>query len=120
MQNDALRFCKNVQMLDKISIAKMHDSIGLLSLEQRRQKQLLKLMFIHAMKGKSRLVTNVNTRNQTNMFLRLIQKWAKSTKDLLFIWVRDYGTHFINQPKIYLVDMHSKGKLILYTRNTVR
>ena len=27
-QNDALRYCKDVQMLDKVSIAKLHDSIG--------------------------------------------------------------------------------------------
>ena len=47
-QNDAQRYCKNVQMLDKVSIAKLHDSIGLLSLEQRRQKQLLSIMFIQS------------------------------------------------------------------------
>ena len=41
IQYDALRFCKNIQLLDKISIPKIHDDVGLLSLEQRRQKQLL-------------------------------------------------------------------------------
>ena len=65
IQNDVLRFCKNVQMLDMVSVAKIHDSVNLLSLEQRRQKQLLNLMYIQARKGRSRAITNVNTRNQT-------------------------------------------------------
>ena len=65
MQNDALRFCKKLQMLDKISIPKIHDSVGLLSLEQRRQKQLLSKLFNQAKNGKSRSVTHVNTRGQT-------------------------------------------------------
>ena len=52
-------------MLDKISIPKIHDSICLLSLEQRRQKQLLNIMHVQALKCNSRVVTNVNTRRQT-------------------------------------------------------
>ena len=82
IQNDALRYCKNVQIIDKVSIAKIHDSIGLLSLEQRRQKQLLNLMFIQSIKGKSRLVTNINTRSQTkyvfNVPAKMGSKYQKS------------------------------------------
>ena len=52
MQNDALRFCKGVHLLDKISIENIHNSVKLLSLEQRRQKQLLSIMFIQSIKGK--------------------------------------------------------------------
>ena len=77
MQNDALRFCKGIQMLDKVSIAKIHDSIGLLSLEQRRQKQLLNIMFIQSKKGKSRDVTNVNTRRQAKYVFRVETKMGK-------------------------------------------
>ena len=33
VQNDALRFCKNIHMLDKISIPKIHDSVRLLRLD---------------------------------------------------------------------------------------
>ena len=46
LQNDALRICFNVKLRDRISIARMHCNAKLLSLEQRRQKQLLNLMFI--------------------------------------------------------------------------
>ena len=77
VQNDALRFCKNIHMLDKISIPKMHDSVRLLSLEQRRQKPFLNLMFIHARKGKSRSVTNVNTRSQTKYVFKTDTKIGK-------------------------------------------
>ena len=62
MQNDALRFCKGLQLLDNVAIKTLHDSISLLSLEQRRKKQLLNIMFNHARKGIARDVTNVNTR----------------------------------------------------------
>ena len=56
-------------LLDKVSIPKIHNSVRLLSLEQRRQKQLLIVMIIHTKKGKSRSVTNINTRSQTkNVF----------------------------------------------------
>ena len=65
IQDDALIFCKSLKLLDMISIPQLHNSVQLLSLEQRRQKQLLKIMFIQAQKGKSRVITNVNTRNQT-------------------------------------------------------
>ena len=46
IQNDALRFCKGVKMLDRVSIAKVPDSVGLdlLSLEQRRQRQVLSII----------------------------------------------------------------------------
>ena len=64
IQDDALRFC--LKLLDMISIPQLHNSVQLLSLEQSRQKQLLKIMFIQAQKGKSRMITNVNTRNQRN------------------------------------------------------
>ena len=65
IQNDAIRFCKNIKLLDRISIPVINNSIKLLSLEQRRQIQVLKLMYADSKKGKSRAVTNVNTRSQT-------------------------------------------------------
>ena len=65
MQNDALRFCKGILLLDKVAITNLHDTIGLLSLEQRKQNQLVNIMFIQALKGRSREITNVNTRRQT-------------------------------------------------------
>ena len=50
LQNDALRVCFNVKMRDRILIVQMHRRAKLLSLEQRRQKQLLNLMFIYKLR----------------------------------------------------------------------
>ena len=47
LQNNALRICFNVRLRDRISIDRMHVRSNLLSLEQRRRKQLLNLMFIY-------------------------------------------------------------------------
>ena len=70
-------------MLDKVLIAKLHDDIGFLSLEQHRQKQLLSIMFIQARKGQSRNVTNMNTRSQTKYVFKtptkMGQKYQKSS-----------------------------------------
>ena len=50
LQNDALRVCFNVRMRERIWIVQMHCRDKLLSLEQRRQKQLLNLMFIYKLR----------------------------------------------------------------------
>ena len=46
LQNDILRICTRNRFSDRISIEKLHGKCKLLSLEQRRRKQLLGLMFI--------------------------------------------------------------------------
>ena len=46
LQNSALRACFNVKLRDQVSVRRMHNNAKLLSLEQRRQIQLLCLMFI--------------------------------------------------------------------------
>ena len=46
LQNNALRICFNVRLRDRVSIRHMHNRANILSLEQRRQIQLLCLMFI--------------------------------------------------------------------------
>ena len=76
-QKDALRFCKNIRMSDKVSIPKIHDSISLLSLEQRRQKQLLNIMHGQALKGNSTVVTNVNTRLQVKYVFKTENKMGR-------------------------------------------
>ena len=89
MQNDAIRFCKGVLLLDKVAIAKLHDTIGLLSLEQRRQKQVLNIMFIQALKGRSREITNVNTRRQAKYVFKLETKMGrKYQKSPFFLGTR--------------------------------
>ena len=47
LQNDALRTCYNVQRRDRLSVKNLHSQAKLLSLHQRRQIQLLTLMYIH-------------------------------------------------------------------------
>ena len=83
MQNDALRFCNGLKLLDMMPVALLHNSVHLLSLEQRRQKQVLKIMFIQAKKGRSRVVTNVNTRSQTKYVFKteteIGRKYEKSS-----------------------------------------
>ena len=46
LQNNALRICFIVRLRDMVSIERMHNMSKHLSLEQRRKKQLLCLMFI--------------------------------------------------------------------------
>ena len=47
LQNNALRVCFNVRLRDRVAVKGMHNRANLLSLEQRRQIQVLCLMFIH-------------------------------------------------------------------------
>ena len=94
VQNDALRYCKGIHLLDKISIEKIHNSVKLLSLEQRRQKQLLNIMFIQSIKGKSRAVINVNTRSQAKYVFKVDTNMGTKYKKLPYYLgtiLSDYG-----------------------------
>ena len=48
LQNNALRLCKRYRLLDRISIDRLHRECTILGLEQRRRKQLLRLMYLHS------------------------------------------------------------------------
>ena len=61
LQNDSLRICFNVRLRDRIAIDVMHRQAKLLSLEQRRRKQLLSLMFIY--KNRHEDIRRVHARN---------------------------------------------------------
>ena len=61
LQNDALRICFNVKLRDRVSVVRMHQRARLISLEQRRQKQLLNLMFIY--KNRHVNIRRVHARN---------------------------------------------------------
>ena len=61
LQNNALRICYNVRLRDRIAIVAMHNQAKLLSLEQRRRKQLLYLMFIY--KNRHDDIRRVHARN---------------------------------------------------------
>ena len=47
LQNNSLRICYNVRLLDRLPLVDMHREASLVSLEQRRKCQLLCLMFIY-------------------------------------------------------------------------
>ena len=66
MQNDALRFCY-IQLLDKISIQRLHKRVKLSSSENRRIIQLLGLQILLYQRNTDRHIT-------CNMFLKLMRK----------------------------------------------
>ena len=61
LQNNALRICFNVRLRDMVSVERMHNRAKLLSLDQRRQKQVLFLLFIH--KGRCTGIRRIHARN---------------------------------------------------------
>ena len=48
LQNNALRMCKRYYLIDRIPIDYLHEECKILGLEQRRRKQLLRLMYLHS------------------------------------------------------------------------
>ena len=48
LQNNALRLCKGYRLLERIRIDRIHLECKILGLEQRRRKQLLRLMYLHS------------------------------------------------------------------------
>ena len=51
LQNNALRLCKRYYLLDRISIHRLHEECKIIGLEQRRRKQMLRLMYLHSKKA---------------------------------------------------------------------
>ena len=64
MQNDVLMFAKNVRIKDMVSRIELHKEAKILSLCQRREKQLLTLMYKISQKGILRKITDRATRQQ--------------------------------------------------------
>ena len=48
LQNNALRLCKRYHLLDRIRVCDIHEECTIIGLEQRRRKQLLRLMYLHS------------------------------------------------------------------------
>ena len=44
----ALRLCKRYYLLDRVPIYRLHNECTLIGLEQRRRRQLLRLMYLHS------------------------------------------------------------------------
>ena len=70
MQNDILRFCENKKLEDRISIDNLHKNANLLSLEQRRVKQNLILMYKLSKYAENRAPVNRITRRQMKFVFR--------------------------------------------------
>ena len=48
LQNNALRLFKRYHLLDRIRVDQLHSECRIIGLEQRRRKQLLRLMYLHS------------------------------------------------------------------------
>ena len=70
LQNDVLRFCDNDRLEDKVSLDVMHGKARLVSLEQRRYKQLLCLMYKLSKNPENRKVGNRITRQNEKYVFR--------------------------------------------------
>ena len=77
MQNDVLRFAKNVRIKDMIFRIDLHKEAKLLSLCQRREKQLLTLMYKLSQKGILRKITDRATRQQEKYVFKTDSKIGK-------------------------------------------
>ena len=63
IQNDILRICNGTRIVDRVSTELLHNKAKLLSLNQRRQKQLLILMYIYSKEDNVQLIPARNTHN---------------------------------------------------------
>ena len=61
LENTALRICYNARLRDMVNIELMHTRANLISLDQRRQKQILFLLFID--KNRHDHVRRIHARN---------------------------------------------------------
>ena len=55
LQNNALRLCQRYYLVDRVRIDLLHYECRILGLEQRRRKQLLRLMYLHSRNDPTRL-----------------------------------------------------------------
>ena len=83
VQNDVLRFCENKRLKDKIPIDTMHKKANLVSLEQRRCKQLLSIMYKMSRDPVNIVVPSRNTRMHQKLVFRRDSK---------------IGTKYVNSP----------------------
>ena len=74
IQNDVLRFCENKKLDDRIQIEVLHKKANLVSLEQRRCKQLLSIMYKLSKDPINIVVPARNTRLHQKLNFRLDNK----------------------------------------------
>ena len=93
LQNNALRVCKKYYLLDMIRIDILHNECRILGLEQRRRKQLLRLMYLHSKDDNNLKVPVRLTRAMTKVYFKTATKCT--TKYLNSPFYK--GTLFWNQ-----------------------
>ena len=71
LQNDTLRICNMSRISDRVSIEELHANCKIVSLEQRRRKQLLGLMFLLS---KDETFLHVTDRNANRITFKLPAK----------------------------------------------
>ena len=110
--------CFNVKMGDRISIVQMHLRANLLSLEQRRQKQLLNLMFICKLRHENiRRIHGRNTR-AANVYSFTRERYHNDKyKNNLSIKVLCYGTNCQSISGNVIHILSSKKRLNMYIRS---
>ena len=74
LQNDALRTCCLYNRADHVRIEDLHKNVHLLGLEQRRIKQLLRLMYLHSKDPDVLKVAERHTRNSTKVVFKTMGK----------------------------------------------
>ena len=67
LQNNALRLCKRYCLLDRVGIDRLHRECTIIGLEQRRRRQLLRLMYLHSKVGHNIKVPQRVTRAITKL-----------------------------------------------------
>ena len=96
LQNDALRFCSNNRLNDRVSLDVLHNKANLVSLEQRRCVQLLSLMYKMSRKAENRVEgvratrqhekkgmdRKIGTKYATSPFYKGCKLWDKLSKEI--------------------------------------
>ena len=95
IQNDILRICNMSKLSDRISLELLHKKAKLLSLEQRRQKQLLILMYIYSKAENVQYIpkrstdkfvfkteTNIGTKYEKSGFYQGTKLWNNLSREI--------------------------------------
>ena len=78
-----------------MSIVRMHHMANLLSLEQRRQKQLLCLMFIYKHRHENACRVHARNTRAANVYSFTHERYSNTIIEIvLFIKVLCYGMHY--------------------------
>ena len=90
MQNDALRFCNNTSINDRVSLTKLHKKANLSSLEQRRCVQLLGLMYKLSKIEDNRVIAARTSYKKDVQFTENIFNFKQKVKKLYSTYIDDF------------------------------